>query len=534
MPSSDFRRHFYLLFGTVAVFLAIAKIVGAETVVEPSRYAPKTEANFGFDRPGKPERKWPSARPEPTPMFGSNDRSRWATVRALVDDGTYVVGKREAGQPDRGIIFEDGYQSLDKVMIPETGEFYSSKPPLLATLLAGEYWLLKKCFGWSIVRDRWLVVCTILLTVNVLPFAIYLRLLAKLIDDYGTTDFGRMLTFATACVGTFLTTFSTTLNNHSPAAFAVVFALYPLLRKRPVAELARVPMSNRDGKASEVWRLPLRFWKREPGISETRWDLLIAGFFTGLVPTMDLPAAAFSAAIFVPLLYVRPKAILLHFVPAMLIPIAALFACNYAALGRWLPAYSDFGGPMYEFAGSHWEKLKLVKQGIPQKGIDFADEPKGVYAFHLLLGHHGWFSLTPVFFASLLGIAILTRRSISDVRGVLTRRMTEAVFTLPIVGAMTAVVSVVLMGYFVFKTNNYGGFTSGPRWFFWLIPLWLIAGLPGVDRIAQWKRGPLLLSILLGFSVLAVVYPAWNPWRPPWILQAMERLEWVNYDVVAR
>ena len=506
MPPTDttaaLRRQFYLLLGTVAVFLAIAKIVGAENVVEPSRYAPATEVNFGFDRAGKPERKWPSARPEPTPMFGSNDRSRWATVRALVDEGTYVVGKREAGQPDRGIIFEDGYQSLDKVMIPETGEFYSSKPPLLATLLAGEYWLLKKCFGWSIVRDRWLVVGTILLTLNVLPFAIYLRLLAKLSDDYGTTDFGRMLTFATACVGTFLTTFATTLNNHSPAAFAVVFALSPLLRTR------------------------------EAGTAETRRDLMIAGFFAGLVPTMDLPAAAFTAAILVPLLYVRPKATLLFFVSAMLIPIAALFACNYAALGRWLPAYSDFGGPLYEFAGSHWEKLKLVKAGIPQKGIDFADEPKGVYAFHLLLGHHGWFSLTPAFVASLLGIAMLTRRSLPDVRGVLIRKVAGPTFTLPIVGAMTAVISAVLFGYFVFKTNNYGGFTSGPRWFFWLIPLWLLAGLPGVDRIARWKRGPLLLSALLGFSVLAVFFPAWNPWRPPWILQAMERLEWVNYDVL--
>ncbi len=526
-PTAALRRNFYLLLGTVAVFIAVAKIVGSENVVEPSRYAPATEANFGFDRAGKPERKWPSSRPEPTPMFGSNDRSRWATVRSLVDEGTYVVGRREAdpkleansafggagaytaqrmktaantppGLVDRGIIFEDGYQSLDKVMIPETGEFYSSKPPLLTTLIAWEYWLLKKCFGWSIVRDRWLVVCTILLTVNVLPFAVYLLLLSKLIDRFGTTDFGKLLTFTTGCVGTFLTTFATTLNNHSPAAYCVVFALYPLLRSG----------------------------------AESRRGLLIAGFFAGFVPTMDLPAVAFSAALLIPLLYVRPKATLLHFVPAMLVPIAALFACNYAALGRFLPAYSDFGGPMYEFAGSHWDKLKLVKQGIPQKGIDFANEPKGVYAFHLLLGHHGWFSLTPVFFASLVGIGLLVRRSLPDVRMVLTRNVTERVFNLPIVGAMTAVLSLVVMTYFVFKTNNYGGFTSGPRWFFWMIPLWLIAGLPGVDRIAAWKRGPLLLSVLLGFSVLAVFYPAWNPWRPPWILQAMERLEWVNYDVI--
>ena len=38
---------------------------------------------------------WPSTRPDANAMFGSNDRSRWATIRALVHDHTYVIGKRE-------------------------------------------------------------------------------------------------------------------------------------------------------------------------------------------------------------------------------------------------------------------------------------------------------------------------------------------------------------------------------------------------------------------------------------------------------
>ena len=113
-------------------------------------------------------------------------------------------------------------------MNPETKEFYSSKPPLLATMLAGEYWLLKRAFGWDIVRDRWLVIPAIVLTVNVIPFAVYLVLLARLIDATGKTDFGKLLAFTTAAVGTFLITFAGTLNNHTPAAFCVLFAVYPL------------------------------------------------------------------------------------------------------------------------------------------------------------------------------------------------------------------------------------------------------------------------------------------------------------------
>ena len=83
-------------------------------------------------------------------------------------------------------------------MNPETKEFYSSKPPLIATMLAGEYWLLKRAFGWDIVRDRWLVIPAILLTVNVIPFAVYLVLLARLIEATGKTDFGKLLAFTTA------------------------------------------------------------------------------------------------------------------------------------------------------------------------------------------------------------------------------------------------------------------------------------------------------------------------------------------------
>jgi hypothetical protein len=70
----------------------------------------------------------------------------------------------------------------------------------------------------------------IVLTWNVLPFAVYLVLLGRLIDAGGKTDFGKLLAFAVAAVGTFLLTFSNTLNNHLPAAFCVLFAVYPLLR----------------------------------------------------------------------------------------------------------------------------------------------------------------------------------------------------------------------------------------------------------------------------------------------------------------
>lgn len=491
--SSELRRSLYLLLTVAAAVVALAKIPSAELVYEPTRYKSPSKEGYGTE----PKREWPAVRPDPTPMFSSNDKSRWATVRALVDNGTYVIGKRveqPTGYHDEGIVADGQYKSLDIVMNPRTKEFYSSKPPLLPTLIAGEYWLLKKLLGWSIVTDRWLVIPSILVTVNVIPFAIYLLLLGRLIDTTGKSDFGKVLAFVAACFGTFLTTFSGTLNNHLPATYCVLFATYPVFRA--MAE-------NRD---------------MTPG------GYLCAGFFAGLATTLELPAAAFLAGIGLPLLIARPRRAALYFLPAAIVPLAGLFASNYAALGRLLPAYSEFGGEWYNFEGSHWARLQQVPRPT---GIDFADEPKDVYAFHLLLGHHGWFSLTPLWLLAGIGLVTLAIRSAPDLKQL--RAGKGSPWTPALFAVMTLAVSVVVVGFYVYNTNNYGGNTSGPRWLFWLTPLWLLAVPAAADRLAATRSGRFLGAILLGMSVLSVFYPTANPWRAPWIMQLMDFSGWLRY-----
>jgi hypothetical protein len=499
----DVRRSAYLLLGAVAVAIAAAKVVGAENVYEPSRFTPPSPDAYSASPPDPP-RAWPAVRPDPTPLFSSNDKSRWATVRALVDHGTYAIGKRhypdgenKKRYEDSGILAEPQYRTLDVILRPTTPddygkpvdkEFYSTKPPLYATMLAGEYWALKKAFGWSIVKDRWLVIPAILLTVNVLPFAIYLVLLARLIEETAATDFGKLLAFTAACVGTYLTTFAGTLNNHLPAAFCTLFAVYPVVRA----------MSE----------------SREMG----RWGFAACGFFSAFAATFDLPALALVAALGVPLLLTQPRRTLLYFLPAALIPIAAYFYTNHVALGEWRPAYEKFGSEWYNFDGSHWSK-----RGTPAgRGIDFNDEPTNIYAFHLLLGHHGWFSLTPVFLLALGTLIGLGIRSAADVRNVLKR--SGPPFTPPIFALMTLALFAIVFGFYLTRTDsyNYGGFTSGPRWLFWMIPLWLLALGPAGDRLGAFRGGRVFCAVLLGFSVLSVFYPNANPWRSPWIQQLLE------------
>ncbi len=536
-PTAALRHTAYLFLSAVAVAVMVAKIVGGENVYEPSRYAPPIDKSFGAGRIDAPARKWPTERPDPTPTFGSNDRSRWATIEALVHDRTYVVGTREkfiaTEKPfgDRGIIFDpktERIQTLDVVMNPETGEFYSSKPPLLATLLAGEYWLLHTVAGWDIDRERWPVMCVILLTVNVLPFALFLFMLAKVVERYGRTDFGRLLTFTVAALGTFVITFSNTLNNHTPAVYCVLFAVFPFLM-------------NRSGVGA----------------------FFVAGLCAGFAVSLELPSAALAAALCVPLLWARPK-LGLVFAAGVVLPVAAQFGCNYAALGTFTPAYAEFGGPWYNYAGSHWAKWDLVKAGQYVPGLDFNQEPTHIYAFHLLFGHHGWFSLTPMF---LLGLAAMIggvpgglrdaaalvkktpppsplpvpergsqnnplRDRVGGPRSGPGEVFSSGLFTLPLFTLMVAVVSAVVFAFYLTRTQsyNYGGNTSGPRWLFWLIPLWLICGLPAADWLGRRKWGGLVAAGLIGMSVLSAFYPAWNPWRSPWIMQAGERLHFWNYE----
>jgi hypothetical protein len=504
--AASLRRSVTVLLVVVACAAATARIVRTERVYEPSMSRPDPADT------SDPRGLWPDKRPTPMPTFGANDRSRWVTVRALVDEGHYWIGRRidpRTGEYPQGyydpqtghyreditdykdddITFQDGWGTIDKVMDPLTGKFYSSKPPLLPTLLAGEYWLLKHLFGLSIVTDRWIVIPVILITINVLPFAAFVLVLARFLERLGETDWGRLFVLATACFGTFLTTFAVTLNNHTPAAYTALFAVAPLLRG--------TELRMRDG--------------------------IVSGLFAGLTAALELPALALVAALAGIILIRRPK-VLLGFLPAVLLWAAAELGTNYIALAEWQPAYSKFGGPWYEFPGSYWGHVPTG----PRLGIDYAylKESGWAYLFHLLIGHHGIFSLTPVWLLTVVGIGFAApvalrsfRRSImgGDDRGWLA--------------LLTTGLSVVIIAYYVSRTENrnYGGWSAGLRWLFWLTPFWLLALAPAADRLAGSRRGRAVACALLAVTVFSVSYPIWNPWRHPWLYDLMDHLGWIAY-----
>jgi len=518
----------YAILIVVAAGAAAGRICSAERLYEPGLAKDVTNP---ADRRGY----WPAKRPRPVPMFGSNDRSRWATVRALVDEGTFVIGRRDkngviasavsmlasgdavqcavltaAGYQtrvtgDQGIIFEDGWQSVDKVLNPQTLEFYSSKPPLFSVLVAGLYWLLQTLFGWTLSDNPFAVVRTTLLLVNLLPFVIYLSLMALLLDRCAATCWSRLVVMAVACFATLVTPFLITLNNHTLATCCVLFAIYPVL------PLLKLPLRAHGTRRLTPVGSPLGF--------------ALSGLFASFTVCNELPAAAFLGLLLGLLLLVAPRQTLMYFVPAALIPLAAFVATNYLALGELNPAYSKFGGPWYEYEGSHWRKPPL---GMVKYGIDWAymHESRGAYAFNVFLGHHGLFSLSPIWLLAAAGMVCVVW---NPWRQKTAPPEPSPYADLTVLAGMTLVLTVVVIGFYLFESNNYGGWTSGLRWLMWLTPLWLLTMVPVVDYLGQRRWGRWLVLGLLAWSVFSVSYPAWNPWRHPWLYNWLESGGYIPY-----
>src|SRR5262249_23265976 len=131
------------------------------------------------------------------------------------------------------------WDTIDAVMhqdLASRAHLYSSKPPILATLVAGPYWLI--CKIASAIKGAPVNLGTnpfeigrgLILLVNVVPMILYFFVLASMIERYGKSDWGRIFVMTAATFATFLTTFAVALNNHLPAAVCAAITLWAACR----------------------------------------------------------------------------------------------------------------------------------------------------------------------------------------------------------------------------------------------------------------------------------------------------------------
>jgi hypothetical protein len=419
------------------------------------------------------------------PFLSANDRSRWMTIRSLVEHGTYEIDAI-FGQPNWDSIDVVRHRGRDGEL-----HFYSSKPPLLATLLAGEYWVIHKLTGWTLGDHPYEIGRLMLFTVNVLPMALMIVLVARLAERFGTTDWGRIFVVAAAACGTLLTTFSVVLNNHLPAAVTATVALYAFVR------------IYCDGERRLFY-------------------FVVAGLAAAFTAADELPALSLLALLGVLLLWHAPRETLLGYVPAAGVIVAASFGTNYLAHNSLRPPYMHRSATDPD---DNWYAYRYTVDGVEREsywlnrqGIDRGEPTKSAYALHVLLGHHGIFSLTPIWLLSGWGVFLWLRDSDRSRRDLAL-----------IVAALTLVCLVFYIGLRPQEDRNYGGMTSGFRWMFWFAPLWLVTMLPAADRAWRNNLGISIAAVLLALSVFSVSYPTWNPWTHPWIYNFLQWCGWQGF-----
>ena len=411
-----------------------------------------------------------------TPNRSANDRSRWSTVWSLVERGTYRIDEIQT---------QRGWQTIDKARHrtsdSEDWHEYSTKPPLTPTLVAGVYYVVKKATGLSLYKRPEHTTRIILLIVNVAPMLIGLCLLSRLLLRHCENSLAGLLVLSTACFGTLLTPFLTTLNNHSIAATGVLFTIY---------FASRILV---DGSRSTK-------------------HFALAGFFAMWTCCNELPAAIFGLTFFWLLFRIDKRRTLLAFAPAALIPLAGFFITNYAATGGWKPLYMYYGTDRYVY----------TVDGVPSywtnpKGLDANQESPLLYLFHCVLGHHGILSLTPVFLLTVLSLI-----SPKSWKHPLRPFLMPCVF-----------LTVVTLGFYLSRTQNYnyGGTSSGLRWAFWLIPFWLIAMVPLVERWSIRSGLRVIAGTLVLVSVASAATALPNPWGHPWLYNVLRVEGLIDYSV---
>src|SRR5207247_2066895 len=137
-------------------------------------------------------------------------------------------------------------------------------------------WLLNHLLGWSLTANGLEVMRVLLLIFNALPLIVYLVLLRRLLERMAANTWAQFYVLLAASFGTFVTTFATTLNNHVPAAYSVLFALYPLL-------------SLYDGSQAT---------DRSADSKGMGSRLALSGFFVGFAVAMEPTAALLAVLLF--------------------------------------------------------------------------------------------------------------------------------------------------------------------------------------------------------------------------------------------
>ncbi|MEM9646002.1 MAG: hypothetical protein AAF989_13515 [Planctomycetota bacterium] len=538
-----------------------------------------------------------------TAFLSANDRSRWCTIAALVEDGTFAIDRQMKLVDEKG---RRHWQSIDRVQ--HRGEDgrrhdYSSKPPLFPVMVSWLYWGARQATGMTLTEQPVYLTRCLLALVNLPLLAVFFLATIGCVEKMGIGDLGKRFSAVATCLGTMLLPFSVSLNNHLPAASATALTtwLFLVLAERRRTAVGTTKTEKAKNMSADDKAVPAPSAKPLSGWSDAVF-LGLAGVSAGFVAANELPGLSMVGLWWLLFAWLGWRSWLFYSLGVATVLVAFLstnwiahqslrppyahrgvgelvteadFAVADVPLdelsgqlrsagamsrdesltqwvpsdepgrlrlesdrGRWfaaLPTSKQAGDVIstedaenragdlnrtssqrwqirhwddwYEYPGSYWQ--------TERRGVDRGEHDRRRYLFHSTIGHHGLFSLTPVWLLFPFGLW-MSRRSFLETR---------------LLMASVAVASIVCFAFYMARPEidrNYGGVSVCFRWMLWFAPLWLVASSLCFDWLARHSKLRIFAVVVLAYSVFSMATSLSNPWQSPWLYRYWEFLGWIG------
>lgn len=493
-----------------------------------------------------------------TPFHSANDRSRWCAVAALGNYGRFEIDD---------ITSRQGWNTIDKVRHRGRDgrqHYYSSKPPLLVTMHAAVYGAVRLVTGLNILNYPFTAARTVLMLVNWLPLALFWWMWGRYWQRQTHSWWAFTMILLLMTWGTFVSTFANTLNNHLPGALAAGVSLWALLRiiYDGQTQTGNFVLAAFAAAMCAVCELPALAWTAATGALLIQVDLrkTVIAVVAGMLPLAiafaiinywahgDLrppyahrsvgelitqvtlatdPSSNSSSSSSSPLdqLQANRPAILqaIGTVAADLSSDSAIQPTRTPDVYEVWDATNQFRYALvidrgavkihhwddwYDYPNSYWYPDR-------KQGVDLGEPSRAMYLFHTTFGHHGLFSLTPIWLWIPVGMLAVWRIG----TGGTWQRLWD--LRVQVMCAIVAT-SLVCFTFYIMRPledRNYGGVNCGFRWMHWFVPLWCWLVGQGLirfsPRIGLWHG---LAMLALAISIYSACVPWNNPWTSPWLM----------------
>lgn len=396
-------------------------------------------------------------------QMSDEEMAHWATACALVEQQTFAI--------DRTPFFA----TRQKMRLMDA--WYSDQPPVLGLLLAGPYWVIRRC-GYSFSSNPALVEYLLTLIAVTLPTAAAAGMLYRMARLFQLKRIWRATLALAVVLGSGMISYGTVLNPYAPAAALVLLA---------AAILVQVSLVHS----------PLR----------SGGYLCTAGLFAALAAAID-PAAIVFAVLFIGVIFAMRWRVSLR-IGGFLMYGIGLIPPVLLHISLSVPITGDWRLGLSHLPAHHLMTLPSPKATTTAKPNDIDDDtvtiPPTLWQaagdflgrlFSAFLGDHGLLSHFPVLIFGIAGIASVMHRHWPG--------STKSLAIATIAGA-----SIIILRY-VWLPIDFRYAMFGVRWYVVFLPLvlfWSGAWLRKSHPPAVWT----FASVLLLFSVIVSLIGAMDP-----------------------